>query len=317
MPRTPTRVKVSLLACLIYLCISLTGPGWGREATGASTRNLKVPQTGDKASPTPLLLAARVGPAAQKAPPRGVTSSTPLPSQPAVLRLCAGGLLGPLLCYYVFGYPLSSLWRQRIWPPGILDILVAVACCYLGYRFYRRWRDRKQTAKAEVPRKFVRPQNLTPPPLTITEDAKAGWASMESEDSGLNLTGFGEEAHRLLVDLYAAWTSQDLDSLNGRVKEGLLDYLRMGLQIMTFREETSFLEDLTLEDVTVTAAGVNDSREFVTICFRGWLLDYVVDKKSGKLLVGSMAYPTIFQEYWDLERIRGEKTWVLQDIREK
>ncbi len=317
MPRTPTRVKVSLLAGLICLCISLTGPGWGRQSTAASILRLDIPQSGDQAPRTPLILAARPVSTAPKVQPQGAASPSPLSSHSAALRLCTGGFLGPLLCHYVFGYRLSSLWFMRFWPPGLLDILAVVASGYLAYRLYRRWQTQKNPATAEAPRKFLRPANLTPPPVTVAEEAKSGLAAIETEASDFDLHAFGEAVHRLLFDLYAAWTSQDLDALTGRVKEGLLDYLRMGLKVMTFREESSFLEDLSLEALTVTAAGVNGAREFITVRFRGRLLDYVVDKKSGKLLAGSMAYPAIFHEYWDLERFQGEKVWVLQDIREQ
>ena len=90
----------------------------------------------------------------------------------------------------------------------------------------------------------------------------------------------------------------------------------MGLKIMSLREERSYLEDMILEGVTVTQARVEDGREVITVCFRGRLLDYVLDKVSGKLLLGSLAYPATFQEYWDLERPRGKGPWVLQDIRD-
>jgi hypothetical protein len=317
MPCAPTHVQVSLLAGLICLCIALTGPGWGREAKGASPRSPDISRTWSQASLTPLVLAARPGPAAAPSQSQGAASPSAYPSQSTAVRLCTGGLLGPLLCHYVFGYRLSSLWLDRLWPPGLLDILVLAALGYLGYRLYGRWQERKKPAPVEMARKFVRSQNLTPPPVTITEEAKSGLAAIQTEDTGFDLTAFGEVTHRLLLELYAAWTRQELEALAGRVKEGLLDYLRMGLKIMTFRDESSFLEDLSLEAITVTAAGVNDGKEFITVCFRGWMLDYVVDKKRGKLLVGSMAYPKIFQEYWDLERPRGENAWVLQDIREK
>ncbi len=82
------------------------------------------------------------------------------------------------------------------------------------------------------------------------------------------------------------------------------------------REVRSYLEDMILEGMAVTDAKVDDGKESITVCFRGRLLDYVLDKASGKLLLGSMAYPATFQEFWDLERPRGQGTWVLQDIRD-
>lgn len=141
-------------------------------------------------------------------------------------------------------------------------------------------------------------------------------AAIQESDSNFDLQAFGEEIRLMLVELYGAWNREDLHGLNGKVKDSLLEYLKMGLKVMFLREESSYLEDLTLENITVTEAGVNDGHEFITVCFRGRLLDYVLDKSSGKLLLGSMAYPVIFQEYWDLERLRGQSTWVIYDIRE-
>ena len=118
MSRTPT-LKASLLAGLICLCISLTAPGWGRQAIAASTLSLDIPQSGDQAPLTPLFLAARPVSTARKVQPQGAASPSPLASHSAALRLCTGGFLGPLLCHYVFGYRLSSLWFMRLWPPGL------------------------------------------------------------------------------------------------------------------------------------------------------------------------------------------------------
>ena len=141
-------------------------------------------------------------------------------------------------------------------------------------------------------------------------------AAIQESDLNFDLQAFGEEVRLLLLELYEAWNREDLHGLNGRVRDTLLEYLQMGLKIMFLREEISHLEDLSLENITVTAAGVNDGKDFITVRFRGRLLDYVLDKSSGKLLLGSMAYPATFYEYWDLERPQGQSAWVLQDIRE-
>jgi predicted lipid-binding transport protein (Tim44 family) len=216
----------------------------------------------------------------------------------------------------VYGYPLSYVWEEGLWPPGLLDILVIAAFCYLGYRCYRRWREGKKPPQAEPPPKFLRQGNKAPPALKVLEEAKPGLAAIQETGQDFDLQVFGEEVLLLLVDLYYAWNREEVNNLNGRVKESLLEYLQMGLKIMSLREERSYLEEMILEGISVTAAGVNDGKEHITVCFRGRLLDYVLDRKSGKLLLGSMAYPATFQEYWYLERPRGESAWVLQDIRE-
>jgi predicted lipid-binding transport protein (Tim44 family) len=232
------------------------------------------------------------------------------------LNWLSKGVLGSLLCHSVYGYPLTYVWQEGLWPPGLLDILVLAAFSYLGYTLYRRF-TAGGTSEVEVaPPKFFLPNNAAPPPLAVRETAWPGLRAIQELDRDFDLRAFGEATYQLLQELYAAWNQETVNGLNGRVKESLLEYLQMGLKIMSFREERSYLEDVILDDMTVTDARVDDGKEMITVCFRGRLLDYVVDKASGKLLLGSMAYPATFQEYWDLERSRGQGTWVLQDIRE-
>lgn len=316
MPRRPDLIKASLWAGLLCLSVSLTGPERVQGASPAPVPGPDLPKVGLQDLRPPLLLVARPAtPANQGASPRAATL-TSRRGLPGSYHYWVGGILAPRLCRYVFGYPVRSFGEEGLWPPGLLDILLAAACGFLGYRLVKR-RRRGEVGEATTARRgFLRQEDRTPPPLQVAREAESGLAAISAENPGFDPQAFGEEIRGLLLEVYAAWNRHDLDALNGRVKEGLLEYLRMGLKIMSFREENSYLEDLSLEGIVITAAGVNDSKEFITVCFKGWLLDYVLDKQSGKLLVGSMAYPTSFQEFWDLERPRGQDTWVLQDIRE-
>jgi len=319
MPRRPDLIKASLWAGLVCLSVCLTTPGWGREAGETFVLRREAADPVQTSPPSRLHLAQRSGSSSSSYPSlRSADSSSGSGRTLHLLfRFLAGGVLGPILWHYTCGYPLRSSWQQGLGPPGLLDLLVAVALGFLGYRLYRsRWE--KDAEKPQVtPRGFLRPEHRAPPALTVQSEAESGLAAISAADPEFSLQAFGEETRRLLLELYTAWNLQELEVLAGRVKEGLLDYLRMGLKIMSLREELSHLEELSLEDITITAAGVNDGREFITLNFRGWLLDYVLDRKSGKLLVGSMAYPNLFHEVWELERPRGQGTWMLQDIREK
>jgi hypothetical protein len=261
---------------------------------------------------TPDALAAPQ-PAPQN-PSQPIRNDLPASRQPLIFQWFSGGFLSSLICYFVYGYPLSYVW-QEVWPPGLLDFLGLAALCYLGYRCYLKL-SQDQKSEIEAPPEFLRLGRAAPPPITVVEEAKPGLAAIQESDSNFDLQAFGEEIRLLLAELYEAWNREDLQSLNGKVKESLLEYLQMALKLMFLREESSYLEDLTLDGIAVTAAGVHDGRDFITVRLHGRLLDYVLDKTSGKLLLGSMAYPATFQEYWDLERPRGQSAWVIHDIRE-
>jgi predicted lipid-binding transport protein (Tim44 family) len=315
MPRRPDLTKAMLLAGLICLGVFLSSRGWCRETTGAPARFDVAGQVASGTSSPFFQLAAHQGKPGNQTRPQGAAVPNSFCS-PLNVNWFTGGFLGSLLCHYVYGYPLSAVWQEGWWPPGLLDILVLIALSYLGWTLYRRLTGDGQSAAAEAPLKFLRAHNEVPPPITVREEAKPGLAAIQEVDRDFDVQTFGEETHELLLTLYAAWNHETVDGLNGRVKESLLEYLQMGLKIMSLREERSYLEDMILEGITLTDARIDDGKEVITVCFRGRLLDYVLDKASGKLLLGSMAYPATFQEYWDLERPRGQGTWVLQDIRD-
>ena len=315
MPRRPDLVKASLCAGLICLLICLVVPG------GTGAENLGVRRAGGDqgvqavvSHPPPLLLAQRTVPPSAPAPKSGASGSGNRLLD-FLVRFVAGGVLGPLLWYYVFSYPLAFFWHQGLWPPGLLDLVVAFGAGHVGYRRYVRWREKQSAPEAATPRSFLRPESQAPSPLLVAEEAQAGVAAIIAQDPHFTLQTFRDEVRQLLQEVYTAWNLQHLEGLNGRVKEGLLDYLRMGLRIMALREELSRLEDLALEDITIISARSYEDQDFITLRFRGWVVDYVLDRVSGKLLAGSMAYPNIFLEIWELGRTRGQP-WVLMDIRE-
>jgi hypothetical protein len=304
-----------LLAGLLCLGLFLSQTGWSRVGTGTPALHEKAGSPGPPASSQPILLAARQAPPAPAIKPEGAAVQKSI-CQSEKFHWLTRGLLGSLLCYYSYGYPLSMAWEEGLWPPGLLDLLGLVALVYLGYLLYRRYGVANQPPAADPPPRFLQMAAANPPPLTVREEAKPGLAAIQETDQGFDIEAFGKQTRELLLELYAAWNREEVRNLNGRVKETLLEYLLMGLKIMSLREERSYLEDMILEDIMVTEARVDDGKECITVCFRGRLLDYVLDKSSGKLLLGSMAYPATFQEYWDLERPRGQGSWVLQDIRD-
>ena len=315
MPRRPDRTWAMLMAGLIFLGVFLSHRGWCREGTGAPTPFEEAGQARAAIPSRAIQLAAHQSTPGNPSRPEGSASPNSF-YQPLRFRWLTGGFLGSLLCYYAYGYPLSFVWQEGLWPPGLLDLLVLLALYYLGDRLYRRLRGGNQPVAAEAPPRFLRLNPAEPPPLTVREEARAGLAAIQAGDQDFDIQAFGDETRLLLQEVYAAWNLEEVNGLKGRVRESLLEYLQMGLKIMSLREERSYLEDMILEGITVTNARVDDGKEFITVCFRGRLLDYVLDKVSGKLLLGSLAYPATFQEYWDLERARGQGIWVLQDIRD-
>jgi predicted lipid-binding transport protein (Tim44 family) len=247
----------------------------------------------------------------------GYTSAAPIPAQKPsshttgyrnLWKFLAGGLLGGLLGSLLFGYPLGLSWGP--WPFGFLDLVAFSTIVYMGYRLLRK---EKPGAGMAIPG-FHLPEKIAPPVFTIKNEAGPGLVKISQADPGFDLAAFVEFARRVAFDLHEAWNHEDLDRIKDRVTERMLGFLGMGLKIISLRGEISRMEDLSLSGIVVTMAGKRRDREIIKISFVGRVVDYMLERRSFKLISGSMSYPERFDEYWLFERKRGQDHWLLADI---
>ena len=232
-----------------------------------------------------------------------------------LFRFLAGGILGTFIWHYIFGYPASS-WGEGAWPLGLLDLLAIAALGYLGYRLLKPAWEKEEAPPATADHAFLRPQTIQPVDLTINENAVPGLEQITAADPDFNLAAFGEFARRLIGDFYTAWNRQDMEPLKELVTEDMHHLISVAFKVLKMRDEISRLEYLLLMSMEVTAAGVDDQKEFITLGLQGRVLDYILQRHSMKLLSGSLTYQTELKEYWRFERKRGEKTWRLGNIEE-
>ena len=148
MPRRPDLTWAMLVAGLIFLGMSLSHRGWCRENTGAPTSIEKSGQAVAVVSPTqPLHLAAhQVSPGNPTRPESSAAARSICSSQR--FRWLTGGFLGSALCYYTYGYSLSQVWQESLWPPGPLDLLGLAAFVYMVFRLYQRLKEGDHTPAA-------------------------------------------------------------------------------------------------------------------------------------------------------------------------
>ncbi|MBW1990735.1 MAG: TIM44-like domain-containing protein [Deltaproteobacteria bacterium] len=230
-----------------------------------------------------------------------------------LLRLLAGGLLAGWLWSALFGYPYYSYWPDYPWPLGLLDLTALATSVYLGYLAVRAGSRRRRAPSAPLQPAFWR-MGPSAVDLTVASKAQPGVQEIAASDPDFDLTRFGEFARQVMAELYEAWNRQDLEGLSGKLGEGLLDYLRMGLKLMHLRGEVSHLEDLHLHRLVVVDAGREHGREFITLWIEGEALDYILQKGSYKLVSGSLTYPVSMRETWRFERPVGQAAWKLVDM---
>jgi predicted lipid-binding transport protein (Tim44 family) len=307
------KVKAVLLAGSLWLVMVPAASPWHQGDTPASCVFSKILLT------RPVLAAEPQQPQ-EKAPVKSPTSTPP--PRPAtqnpwdnLIRLLAGGLLAGVLWSVLFGYPFYTYWPDRPWPLGLLDLSILAAFFYLNYlAVVSAVRGRRQPAAPPGPA-FLKSRDARPTTLIVNQEAEAGVEEVTASDPEFDLAAFGEFALRVMENLHSAWNRRDLEALNGAVGDDVLEYLRMGLKILDLRDEISRLEDVCIDRLAVTAAGRESGREFITLRLEGELLDYILQRNSGKLVSGSLTYPNTLQEFWRFERRQGQP-WKLVDIQD-
>ena len=307
--------KTMLRVMLIEVCLAVLLLGFCLPLSAGSE-----PDT--EAIPGISQLHASAAPAMKQWSPRQkprYTSDTPPSKTPVypqrrfqgVVKFMAGGLLGGLLCSFLFGYPLSLYWSQGNWPVGFLDVIVVTSAAYMGYRLLRPVRRGESML---IPG-FL-PDALGPAVFTIKNEAGPGLARFSHTNSTFNLATFVEYARQTISDLHDAWNHEDLDRIQDRVSPQMWEFMGMGLKILSFRGEISRVEDLALSQIVVSMARQEEGRDIITMSFQGRVVDYLMERRSFKLISGSMTYPERLQECWTFEREWGSRSWLLTDIQD-
>jgi len=231
----------------------------------------------------------------------------------SLIKFLAGGLLGGVLWSILSGYPLSLYWRLGNSPFGLLDLMAVTTAVYVGYRLLRPVNFRGDARSMPGFRVL---ETMGPAVFTIKNEAGPGLAKFSHTDPAFNLKEFVEYARQMIFDLHEAWNREDLDKIKDRVTEPMWESLCVGLKIIGLRGETSRVEDLALSQTIVETASQEEGWDTVALRFQGRVVDYVLDRRSFKLVSGSMSYPERLQECWIFERPRGQKSWLLADIQD-
>ncbi len=231
-----------------------------------------------------------------------------------ILRFLAGGCLGNFIWYRLFGYLPPFLQSSGCWPPGLLDLTAVFSLGFLGYHLIAGLK--KKVEPPPPTPDYLQPIFLQPVELTVSTQAAPGLAQIQATDPDFSLPAFGDFVRQTIRTLYTNWNQRELDKLDGLLSEELLHFLRMAQQIMNLREETHRLENVSLQKMTVAEAGQEELHDFIVVWLQGRIIDYVVQRRTLKLLAGSMTYPKEWEEFWRFERTAGRKSWLLTDIKE-
>jgi predicted lipid-binding transport protein (Tim44 family) len=143
---------------------------------------------------------------------------------------------------------------------------------------------------------------------------EAGLEAVKRADDRFDPEMFKEIAMDVFFRIQAGWMRRDLSSIRGLIGDPLASEYQGHFDEMIQKGQVNKLENISVRNSKIVAAGVMDSELFVTVLFTANLLDYTVDDKNGELIDGSMTDPVKFAEKWTWAKRMGETNWLLEGV---
>ncbi len=240
------------------------------------------------------------------------------------------GLMGGLLGGALGGMLLGSMFGMGGSGMGLLPMLLLGV---VGYFLYKRFTARPSSGTP--PGYQAPPQNnnvfkgsfggndsapqggFTPPPevperSSLEEGLDVIWIG----DPAFDTDYFLEVASDVFFKVQAGWMRRDLSSYKHLLGEQLASECATQFAEMESKGELNKLENISIRNVEIVAAGSESGEDFMTVLFTANLLDYTVDDTSGALISGSDTEPVKFAEEWSWARPLGTQDWKLEGIKE-
>ncbi|MCK5070291.1 MAG: Tim44 domain-containing protein [Desulfocapsa sp.] len=240
------------------------------------------------------------------------------------------GLMGGLLGGALGGMLLGSMFGMGGSGMGILPMLLLGG---VGYFLYRRFTARPRSGTPPGYQAPTQDNNVfkgnfggdnssapgafTPPPeISEQSSLEEGLDVIRIGDPDFETDYFVEIASDVFFKVQAGWMRRDISSYKHLLGEQLASEYADQFAEMESKGELNKLENISIRNVEVIAAGSADGEDFVTVLFTANLLDYTVDDKTGDVLSGSDTEPVKFAEEWSWARPLGTQDWKLEGIKE-
>lgn len=260
-------------------------------------------------------------PPAPPASPTQRSTSTNRPTQkPSFWKGIAGGLIGGAIGGMLFGalFGGRGLFGTGV---GLLPLLLILG---IGFFLVRKMLQTSSLSSAGGEPAGYRPTSgfddqgtMDPPPPPLGdagESVDVGLEAVKRADDRFDPEMFKEIAMDVFFRIQAGWMRRDLSSIRGLIGDQLASEYQGHFDEMIQKGQVNKLENISVRNSEIVAAGVMDSELFVTVLFTANLLDYTVDDKNGELIDGSMTDPVKFAEKWTWAKKMGETNWLLEGV---
>jgi predicted lipid-binding transport protein (Tim44 family) len=217
----------------------------------------------------------------------------------------AAGFLGAGLFGLLFGH---GLFGGLTGFASLLGLLLQIGLvAFVGVLLFRMWQGRRQPALAGGPQ--LRDIGLNRSGLgQLGGGAAAGLQPIEIRPEDY------QAFERLLGEIQAAYSAEDLSALRARVTPEMLSYLSEELAQNASRGVVNRVSNVKLEQGDLAEAWSEGDTEYATVAMRFSLVDRTLDRASGRLVEGSDT-PEVVTEVWTFRRARGG-AWLLSAIQQ-
>ncbi len=225
--------------------------------------------------------------------------------QGSFMRGLLGGLVGAGLIGLLFG---AGLFHGGF--GGFLGALLQIALIggliWLAFRLFRSRAPRP--AMAGGPMGYAREAQ---PPI----GGGMGRAGPASQPITLQPIDF-ESFERLLKDINAAWSRQDLNALRSMATPEMTGYFAQDLQDLNARGWRNETSDIRLEQGDLSEAWREDGQDYATVAMRFSLVDVTRRIADGAVVEGDPVRRQMVTELWTFTRNAPGGRWLLSAIQQ-
>lgn len=297
--------------------------GGGSMGSRGSRTNAAPPAT--NTAPTARPIERTQTPATATRP----TAGAPTPAsggffnRPGFLGGLAAGMLGAGLLGMLFG---QGLFGNLAGFASILGLLLQLAIVGgVAYLLVRWWKGRSQPQHAfagpvsgpadEGPRPMQH-MNMAAAPNSggsFLNPTPRSDPAAPSDEIGITPADY-DAFERLLGEVQAAYSREDLNALRTRMTPEMLSYISEELAANTSRGGVAQLSDVKLLQGDLAEAWREDNAEYASVAMRYEMVDKLVERVTGKVLEGEDR-PVEVTEVWTFMRTRGGN-WLLSAIQQ-
>lgn len=251
--------------------------------------------------------------------PGSAASTVGQASRPGLLNggLFGGGLLGGLAAGFIGAGLFGMLFGHGLFGgmagfASILGLVLQIALVVIVARMIFAWWQRRQS-----------PQHAYAAPNAMGQSANQNFAGLGGMFGGGNAAPASapvsiekedyDAFERLLEDVQAAYSAEDLNALRREVTPEMLSYFSEDLADNASRGVVNRVTDVKLLQGDLSEAWHEGNADYATVAMRFALTDSLVDRNSGRVVEGGS--PSEATELWTFMRSRGGK-WLLSAIQQ-